>query len=358
MRHYKKFLTCLGDRFYGVKFLLMVEKVPLWGWILFNGVVLTLLLLDLGVLHKRDHEVKMREALLWTAGWISLALLFCGGIYFKMQNGHTRALEFLTGYIIEYSLSVDNIFVFVLIFSYFKVAPQYQHKVLFWGILGALIMRAVMILAGVKLVERFDWLIYVFGVFLIFTGIKLAFQKEGDMNPAENPLIRWVRRMMPVTEEYENGYFFVQRDGKRWATPLFIVLLMVETTDLIFACDSIPAIIGISKDPFIIYTSNVFAILGLRSLYFALSGLMGLFHYLKMGLSVILTFVGLKMLLSHTAYKIDIKWSLGFIVMVLAVSVGLSLLRPRHDLDTVEEILAHGADPEPDQALKPEHDGK
>lgn len=321
----------------------MIDKVPLVGWIIFNVVILGLLLLDLGVLNKRDHEIKMHEALKWTAGWISLALVFCGGIWLKMENGHTRALEFLTGYLIEYALSVDNIFVFVLLFSYFKVAPQYQHKVLFWGIMGALIMRATMILAGVKLVDRFEWLIYVFGAFLIFTGIKLALQKEGDIEPAENPLVRWFRRLMPVTDDYENGHFFVMRDGKKWATPLFIVLLMVESTDLVFAVDSIPAIIGISKDPFIIYTSNVFAILGLRSLYFALAGLMGLFHYLKMGLSLILIFVGTKMLLSHTAYKIPIGLSLGFIVLVLVISVVASILRPRHDLDSVEEILTHGA---------------
>lgn len=318
----------------------MIEKVPLQGWIIFNVVILGLLLLDLGVLNRKSHEVKMREALMWTAGWISLALLFCGGIWLKMENGQTRALEFLTGYLIEYALSVDNIFVFVLIFSYFKVAPQYQHKVLFWGIMGALIMRAIMILVGVELVKQFEWLIYVFGVFLIFTGIKLALQKEGDIEPAENPLVRWFKRMMPVTDEYQNGHFFVMRDGKRWATPLFIVLLMVESTDLIFAVDSIPAIIGVSRDPFIIYTSNVFAILGLRSLYFALAGLMGLFHYLKLGLSIILMFVGVKMLLSHSAYKIPIGLSLGVIVAVLAISVGLSILRPRHDLDSTEEILA------------------
>ncbi len=317
----------------------MIDKVPLAGWIIFNIVILGLLLLDLGVLNKRDHEVKMSEALKWTAGWISLALLFCCGIWLKMENGHLRALEFLTGYLIEYALSVDNIFVFVLIFSYFKVAPQYQHKVLFWGIMGALVMRAFMILAGVKLVTRFEWLIYVFGAFLIFTGIKLALQKEGDLEPHENPLVRWFRRLMPVTKDYENGHFFVLRDGKKWATPLFIVLLMVESTDLIFAIDSIPAIIGISKDPFIIYTSNVFAILGLRSLYFALAGLMGLFHYLKLGLSLILMFVGVKMLLSHSAYKIPIGLSLGVIVTVLAASIILSLMRPRHDLDSVEEIL-------------------
>jgi tellurite resistance protein TerC len=323
----------------------MIDKVPLEGWIIFNVVILGLLLLDLGVLNRNSHEVKMREALMWTAGWITLALLFCAGIWLKMENGQTRALEFITGYLIEYALSVDNIFVFVLIFSYFKVAPQYQHKVLFWGIMGALIMRAVMILVGVQLVERFEWLIYVFGVFLIFTGIKLALQKEGDIEPHENPLVRGFRKMMPVTEDYEGDKFFVMREDqngslKRWATPLFIVLLMVESTDLIFAIDSIPAIIGVSRDPFIIYTSNVFAILGLRSLYFALAGLMGLFHYLKLGLSIILMFVGIKMLLSHSDYKIPIGLSLGFIVAVLAISVVLSIMRPRHDLDSAEEMLA------------------
>ncbi len=321
----------------------MFGNVPPWAWIGFNVVILALLLLDLGVLNKKSHVVGMREALMWTAGWITLALLFCVGIYFKMENGQTRALEFLTGYLIEYALSVDNIFVFVLLFSYFKVAPQYQHKVLFWGIMGALIMRAIMIVAGVALIHRFEWLIYVFGAFLVFTGIKLALQKEGDIEPAENPLVKGVRRLMPVTEDYENGHFFVMREGKRWATPLFIVLLMVETTDLVFAVDSIPAILAISKDPFVVYTSNVFAILGLRSLYFALAGLMGLFHYLKLGLSVILMFVGVKMLSSHYVH-LHPAVSLGVIVSILAVSVGASLWRPRHDLDTVEEILKHDAD--------------
>jgi tellurite resistance protein TerC len=321
----------------------MIDKVPLWGWVAFNLTVLGLLLLDLGVLRRNTHEVKMREALMWTAGWISLALLFCVGIFFGMADGKTRALEFLTGYLIEYSLSVDNIFVFVLIFTYFKVAPAYQHKVLFWGILGALVMRAVMIMAGVALVKQFAWLIPVFGLFLIFTGIKLAVQKEADVEPTENPLVRLFRRMMPVTENYENGHFFVMRDGRRWATPLFIVLLMVETTDLIFACDSIPAIIGISEDPFIIYTSNVFAILGLRSLYFALAGLMGLFHYLKLGLSVILTFVGIKMVLKHWHIEIPIAYALGFIVTVLAISVIASLRRPREEHEQMIEAIHEDA---------------
>lgn len=299
------------------------NNVPWWGWILFNVFVMVLLALDLGVFHRGSGTVRMREALTRSAAWIGLSLVFAGGVWWL--KGSEKALEFLSGYVIEYSLSVDNIFVFVLLFGYFKVSPAHQHKVLFWGIIGALVMRAVLIYAGVALIHRFEWMMYVFGAFLVFTGIKLALQKEDDMEPHENPLVVAFRRFMPVTEQFVEDKFFVTIDARRYATPLFIVLLMVETTDLIFALDSIPAIIGISKDPFIIYTSNVFAILGLRSLYFAVAGLMGLFRHLKTGLSVILVFVGVKMLL-HSVYKVPIAASLAVILGVLVISIVASIL--------------------------------
>jgi tellurite resistance protein TerC len=243
--------------------------------------------------------------------------------------GHDKALEFFTGYVIEYSLSVDNIFVFILIFGYFSVEPQHRHKVLFWGILGALVMRGLMILVGVSLIHRFEWIVYIFGAFLIFTGIRMLFQHEDDKVEADkNPLVRLLRKIMPVTDDYHGGNFFVHIDGKRWATPLLVVLLVIETTDLIFATDSIPAILAISRDPFIVYTSNVFAILGLRSLYFAVAGIIDLFCYLKYVLSVILAFVGIKMLLSHTAYKIPTGWALLIIVALLVGAIVASLLWP------------------------------
>ena len=297
-----------------------------WKWTLFNAFVLALLLFDLGVLRRKSHDVKIKEALGWSAFWIALAFAFCGGIWH--YNGSQRALEFLTGYLVEYSLSVDNIFVFILIFTYFRVAPEYRHKVLFWGIMGALVMRAVMIYAGVALIHRFEWIIYVFGAFLLFTGIKMAFHKDEEIHPGDNPVVKLFKKMMPVTPEYHGNHFFIIKEGKRYATPLFIVLLVIETSDLIFAVDSIPAIIGISRDPFIVYTSNVFAILGLRSLYFALAGIMGLFHYLKYALAFILSFVGVKMLLSHTAFKIPIVLSLAVIVSALVISILASLKWP------------------------------
>lgn len=304
-----------------------------WKWTIFNVAVLALLLFDLGVLRRKSHDVKIKEALGWSAFWIALAMVFCGGIWH--YNGSARALEFLTGYLVEYSLSVDNIFVFILIFTYFRVASEYRHKVLFWGIMGALVMRAVMIYAGVALIHRFEWIIYVFGAFLVFTGIKMAFHKDEEINPSDNPVVKIFKKMMPVTPEYHGNHFFIVQEGKRYATPLFIVLLVIETSDLIFAVDSIPAIIGISRDPFIVYTSNVFAILGLRSLYFALAGIMGLFHYLKYALAFILSFVGVKMLLSHTAFKIPITLSLAVIVLALVISVMASLRWPLADEETM-----------------------
>ncbi len=259
-----------------------------------------------------------------SAFWIALALLFNAGIYFQM--GPDPALKFLTGYLVEKSLSVDNLFVFLLIFADFKVAPQYQHKSLFWGILGALVMRAIFIAAGVTLLNQFHWIIYVFGAFLVFTGIRMLTQKEKEMNHAENPVLKFFKRIMPVTTEFDGGHFFIRQAGKWVATPMFVVLLVVETTDVVFAVDSIPAILAISSDPFIVFTSNVFAILGLRALYFALSGVLNLFHYLSHGLSAILVFIGVKMLISHHV-KLHAGIALGVIIGILAISIFFSLIK-------------------------------
>jgi tellurite resistance protein TerC len=286
-----------------------------------------MLALDLGVFHRKAHEVKVKEALIWSGVWIALALAFNLGVYY--WRGEETALEFFTGYLIEKSLSVDNIFVFILIFSYFKVPALYQHRVLFWGILGALIMRAILIAVGATLIRELHWIIYVFGAFLILTGVKMALQKETGLNPERNPMVRLFKRFMPVTNEYHGEKFFVRLEGRRFATPLFLVLLLVETTDSIFAVDSIPAIFAITQEPFIVYTSNVFAILGLRSLYFALAGIMNYFHYLKLGLAFVLIFVGAKMTLIGV-YKIPIDVSLGVVAAILTLSVLASLIWPRH----------------------------
>src|SRR5512134_2068232 len=299
----------------------------IWLWVGFNVFILVMLALDLGVFHRKSHVVSLKESLTWTAVWVALALAFNAGVWH--YAGSTKALEFFTGYLIEKSLSVDNVFVFALLFSYFAVPPKYQHKVLFWGILGALVMRAIMIFLGAALIAKFAWIIYVFGAFLILTGIKMIVKREEEIHPERNPVVRLFKKLMPVTPEYRGDQFFVRENGIRMATPLFVVLLLVEFTDLIFAVDSIPAIFAVTKDPFIVYTSNVFAILGLRSLYFALAGVMDKFHYLKIGLGVVLTFVGIKMLLAHTTWKIDTLVSLGVIVMILAIAVGLSLVRPK-----------------------------
>ena len=299
-------------------------------WVGFNVFILALLAVDLGVFHRKAHEVKVKEAASWSAVWILLSLSFCFGI-FRVQ-GPQPALEFLTGYLIEYALSVDNIFVFVLIFSYFKVPPRHQHRVLFWGILGALVMRGGMIAAGAFLIERFHWIIYVFGAFLVFTGIRMAFHDDKDIEPESNPVLRLLRRILPISNVYHGQHFFVTEEHggrmRKVATPLFVVLALVETTDLIFAVDSIPAIFAITQEPFIVYTSNVFAILGLRSLYFLLAGVIDKFHFLKIGLSVVLVFVGLKMLLSGV-FHLPILLSLGVVAAVLGGSVGLSLLFPQ-----------------------------
>ena len=297
-------------------------------WILFLAFVFLMLALDLGVFHRKSHEVKIKEALAWSALWIGLALAFNVLIYFLM--GKEKALEFLAGYLIEKSLSVDNLFVFIMLFGYFKVEPKYQHKVLFWGILGALIMRAIFIFAGVALLNSFHWLIYVFGAFLVFTGIKMLFPDNTQVDPNKNPLVKVFKKFFPVTTQMHEGKFFVKENYRYFATPLFIVLIVVEFTDLIFAVDSIPAILAISKDTFIIFTSNVFAILGLRALYFALAGITRYFHYLKYGLAAILAFVGTKMILS-VIYKFPITWSLMIIFGILLISVMASVLFPQKD---------------------------
>jgi tellurite resistance protein TerC len=287
--------------------------------------VLFLLALDLGVFNRTPHVVKVSEAIGWTAFWISLAMAF--NIFVYYEKGPTAAGEFLAGYLLEQSLSVDNIFVIILILKYFKVAPQYHHKVLFWGIVGALIMRGLMIGLGAALIAAFHWIFYVFGAFLIFTGIKMAFSSEDEADIGNNFIIRYARKHFRITDGYHQENFSIMKDGVRWFTPLFLVLLVVEFTDLIFAVDSIPAIFAVTKDPFIVFTSNVFAIMGLRSLFFAVVGVMGIFHYLKYGLSIILSFIGVKMFISEW-YHVPIEAALGVIAGVLALSIIASLLFP------------------------------
>ncbi len=305
----------------------------LWGWVGFNAAVLAILALDLGVLHKKSERVGLKEAGIWSAVWVTLSLCFAFGIYRTM--GKQPGLEFLTGYLIEYALSVDNIFVFVLIFSYFKVPEKYQHRVLFWGIIGALLLRGAMIGMGAALVQRFEWILYVFGAFLVFTGLKMLFQKEeSEYNPEKDPVFRIVRKVYPVTSEYHGENFFVEqpevKSGKirKHATPLFVVLIVLNTTDIVFATDSIPAIFAVTRDPFIIYTSNICAVLGLRALYFLLAGIIDKFRYLKTGLSLVLLFIGMKMLLEHW-FHLPISASLGVVGVILVSSIFASLLRPQ-----------------------------
>jgi len=329
----------------------MVDQV--WLWVGFNAFVLAMLALDLFVFHREAHEVRMKEAAGWSVFWVALALTFNYGVYHFL--GPDKGLEFLTGYLIEKALSVDNIFVFVLVFSYFNVQPRYQHRVLFWGILGALLMRGAMIFAGAALIHRFHWVIYFFGAFLVITGIRMATQTEHAIEPESNPVIRLIRRFIPVTKQYHGQKFFVKEErGSKLrlvATPLFVVLVLVETTDLIFAVDSIPAIFAITTDPFIVYTSNVFAILGLRALYFLLATVIHKFHYLKIGLSVVLMFVGTKMLIVDF-YKVPIGLSLGVIALVLLSSVGLSLLFPK-DVDEHDPVVHDPLEEEPDPVFAP-----
>jgi tellurite resistance protein TerC len=302
----------------------------IWKWVLFNAFVLAMLALDLGVFHRRKHEIKFREAVAWSALWIGLALAFAALIAHRRGTG--AALQFLTGYIIEESLSVDNLFVFLLIFSYFAVPTRLQHGVLFWGILGAMVFRAIFIAAGVALIERFEAVIYIFGAILIISGVKMGLEKEKEIRPDQNPVLKLFRKCMSVTQEYEGSKFLVRRDGRTWATPLLLVLVVVETSDLIFAVDSIPAVLAITRDRFIVYTSNVFAILGLRSMYFALKGAMDLFHHLHYGLSAILVFVGTKMLIGHFI-EVPIGIALGVVAVLLFLSIIASLIWPRPSED-------------------------
>lgn len=301
-------------------------------WIAFNVGVLAVLAIDLGIFHRKAHTVTVKEAAAWSSVWITLSLGFAGVIWWL--RGSQPALEFVTGYLIEYSLSIDNIFVIVLIFSYFRIPDKYQHRVLFWGIIGALVMRGAMIAAGAFLIERFHWIIYVFGAFLVVTGIRMAMQDESDIEPEANPILKLVRRALPVTHDYRGQNFFVKEAPSRgqpavlMATPLFVVLVLVETTDLIFAVDSIPAIFAVTRDPFLVYTSNVCAILGLRSLYFLLAGVIHRFHFLKLGLAAVLTFVGVKMLLG-SFYVIPIHTSLLVIAGILTAAVLASVAFPK-----------------------------
>lgn len=313
-------------------------------WIGFGIFVVVMLALDLGVFHRKAHVIETREALLWSAFWIGLAMAFNVFLYYWL--GPQPALEFLTGYIIEKSLSVDNIFVFLLIFTYFKVPRQYEHRVLFFGILGALIMRLLFIMVGVTLIKLFHFVIYIFGAILVITSIRIALEKGKEIRPEKNPILKLLRRALPITKDYVNGKFLVRQSGTLAATPLLVVLVVVESTDVVFAVDSIPAILAITLDPFIIYTSNVFAILGLRALYFAIAGIIRMFRYLHFGLAAILMFVGIKMLISDF-YKIPVATALGFVGLALLISILASVLKTRREVAhriTPPEILSSGPD--------------
>jgi len=313
----------------------------IWLWVGFNIFVLAMLALDLGVFHRKAHAVSLKEASIWSVVWITLAMVFNAGLY--LFAGPEPALQFFTGYLIEKSLSVDNIFIFVLLFTFFKVPAAYQHRVLYWGILGALIMRGTLIAVGVALIESFHWIIYLFGAFLIFTGIRMGFHKEIEVHPENDLLLKFIRRFVPVTENYEHDRFFVRRAGQVMVTPLLLVLLVIDTTDLIFAVDSIPAVFAVTRDPFLVYTSNIFAILGLRSLYFVFAGIMEKFYYLKLGLSVILTFVGVKMVLADV-FSLPTALSLVVIAMVLTIAIVASIVRTRHQAAKTREPEAQAGE--------------
>ena len=308
--------------------------MALW-WIIFGVFIFAMLALDLGVFNRKAHVIKMKEALLWVSFWVTLACVFGAGVYYFY--GHSKALEFFTAYIIEYSLSIDNLFVFLLIFRFFNVPSAYEHKALFWGILLALITRGVFIFAGVALINKFHWIMYVFGAFLIYTGIKLALNKETEVHPDKNVAIKMLRYFIPVTKEFQEAKFFIIKNGKRFATPMLAVLLALETTDILFAVDSIPAVLAISTDPFIVYTSNVFAILGLRSLFFAIAGLMKLFHLLHYGLSAILSFVGVKMLIADF-FHVPTGISLIVISSILVASIVASIIWPDTKYEDIPNI--------------------
>jgi tellurite resistance protein TerC len=301
-------------------------QMPLWAWLAFGALVLVLLVLDMKVFHRKSGVITIKQSLLWTAFWIALALLFNLGIF--IWKGSVPATEYLTCYLIEKSLSIDNLFVFLMVFSFFAVPAAYQHKVLFWGIIGAIVLRLAFIEVGATLLENFDWVFYIFGAFLIIAALRMAFQKEKELHPEKNPVLRVFRKLFGTTENYEGDRFFVKRLGKYVATPLLITVIVIETTDLVFALDSIPAAFSITLDKFIVYTSNIFAILGLRSLYFALAGIMPLFYYLKYGLVIVLMFVGVKMLLAQH-YEIPTGIALGVVAVVLIIAVIASVIRNR-----------------------------
>jgi tellurite resistance protein TerC len=317
----------------------------LWG--VFSVFVLGMLALDLGVFSRKPHEVHFREALSWSVVWVVLSLLFNGWIY--MRFGSDKALEFLTGYVIEKALSVDNIFVFVVLFAAFAVPKIYEHRVLFWGVIGAIVMRAIFIGLGAALISRFHWIMYVFGAILIITGIRLMIQSEHEPHPERNPMFRFARRFIPAVPEYHGKKFLVKVNGKWFATPLLLVLIAIEATDVVFAVDSIPAIFAITEDPFLVYTSNIFAILGLRAMYFLLAGVIDRFHLLKLGLALVLLFVGVKMVIADF-YKVPIGVSLGVIAFILAGSVAASMMWPKKvvesaPLEGTRDDSAGGADP-------------
>jgi len=301
---------------------------PIWAWGVFLLAVLFMLALDLGVFHRKAHTVSFKEAAVWSVVWVVVALVVNGIVWAWL--GHQKALEFFTGYLVEKALSADNIFVFAVLFNYFAVPPEYRHRVLFWGVLGAIVFRLTFILAGTALLKKFHWVVYVFGLIVIVSGIKLLLRKDEEIDPERNPVLRLARKFLPITPNYQGQKFFVRLSGKLYATPLTLVLLVVESTDIVFAVDSIPAIFAITRDPFIVFTSNVCAILGLRALYFLLEGMMRLFRYLDEGLAVILVFIGVKMLVSEF-YKIPTWVALGFVAVVLTITIALSLMAERRE---------------------------
>ena len=313
---------------------------PIWVWVGFNAFILFMLLLDLGIFNRKVHVVTYKESVIWSTVWVTLALVFGAGVFHYL--GSDLGFKYLTGYLIEKSLSVDNLFVFLLIFSYFKVPAKYQHRVLFWGVLGALVMRAIMIFLGAALITRFEWVIYVFGAFLVYTGIKMFRQDEADVHPEQNPIVRFATRLVPITHHYEGQKFFTRVNGHVHGTLLLLVLIIVEVTDLVFAVDSIPAIFAITTDAFIVYTSNIFAILGLRSLYFLLAGVIEKFHYLRIGLAVVLTYIGAKMLLHAVHVVIPTPISLGIVALVLGAAVVASLVWPKKAETHIEVELPPG----------------
>ena len=308
-----------------------------WLWVGFSVFILTMLSLDLGLFNRKAHTIKYREAWIWSGVWVTLAGVFAALVFHYL--GRQRGLEFVTGYLIELSLSVDNLFVFLLIFSYFKVPARFQHRVLFWGVMGALVMRLTMIFIGAALIQRFHWIIYIFGAFLVYTGIKMFRQEEVEIHPDQNPVVRLVTRFLPISKQYDEEKFFTVQNGKRIGTLLLLVLIVVEVTDLVFAVDSIPAIFAITRNTFIVYTSNVFAILGLRSMYFLLAGVVEKFRYLRYGLAIVLTFIGIKMLIVAIGFHIPIWFSLAFVATVLLGSVAASLLFPAGEDSKIEVDL-------------------